>query len=458
MLNISKNSIGKRSNFMLYNSMKHTAPRSRDKVFIRISVILVVIMIGIACLPWTQNVRAKGIVTALRQDQRPQTIHSVIAGRMEKWYVSEGQFVEKGDTIAVISEIKETYLNPNLLENTNSQIGAKELSVNSYMNKVRALDGQIDAMILNQGLKTEQALNKITQARLKVQTDSADLVAAENALLVAQNQIDRTQELYDEGLKSLTDLEEKRIKYQENLAKTNAQSNKLLTSKNAYINARVAYNNIENEFADKIAKSESEKYAALSAMYEAETDLTKLQNQYVNYSIRSGLYVIEAPQSGYIAKALVSGLGETIKEGEELVSIMPDQADLAVEMYVRPIDLPLISKGQKVRIQFDGWPAIVFGGWENMSFGMFGGKIVAVDNFTSSNGLYRVLVSSDQEAVAWPEAIRVGAGAKTITMLENVPIWYELWRNINGFPPNYYEANANVSDELSQKSKKVKSK
>jgi RsmE family RNA methyltransferase len=28
-----------------------------------------------------------------------------------------------------------------------------------------------------------------------------------------------------------------------------------------------------------------------------------------------------------------------------------------------------------------------------------------------------------------------------ISLLKNVPIWYELWRNINGFPPDYYQAS-----------------
>lgn len=438
MLNISKNTVQSKVDFSVYQSMQDTSPKKNNRVFIKTSFLLLIVVFALSCLPWTQNVRAKGYVTALQPDQRPQTIHSTIAGRIEKWLVSEGQYVKKGDTIAIISEVKDDYLNPNLLGNMESQIFAKEMSVKSYMDKVNALDKQIDAMIKNQGLKTQQALNKIEQARLKVQTDSADLVVFTNNLDVAKDQLNRAEELYKDGLKSLTDLESKRIQFQEAQAKKISQENKLLASQNAFINARVDYNNIENEFTDKIAKTESDKYASLSAMYEAEAQLTKLQNQYVNYSIRSGLYFIIAPQNGHITKALITGVGETVKEGTELVSIMPANADLAIEMYVRPIDLPLVGLQQDVRVQFDGWPAIIFSGWENMSFGMFDGKIVAIDNFTSPNGLYRVLVSPNENSENWPDAIRIGAGAKTIIMLENVPIWYEVWRQINGFPPKFY--------------------
>jgi hypothetical protein len=151
------------------------------------------------------------------------------------------------------------------------------------------------------------------------------------------------------------------------------------------------------------------------------------------------MYFILAPQDGYITQAIKSGVGETVKEGSEIISIMPFDSDLAVEMYVSPMDIPLLEKTQAVQIQFDGWPAIIFSGWPGISYGTYTGKIVAIDNFVNENGKYRVLVASDESVHQWPKEIRVGAGANTITLLKDVPIWYELWRNINGFPPDYYK-------------------
>ena len=104
------------------------------------------------------------------------------------------------------------------------------------------------------------------------------------------------------------------------------------------------------------------------------------------------------------------------------------------------MDLPLVKIGTKMRFMFDGWPSIVFSGWPNASYGSFGGKVVAIDNFISNNGKYRILVSEDMDDPnRWPKALRVGGGANGIALLNDVPIWYELWRNLNGFPPDYYE-------------------
>jgi len=300
-------------------------------------------------------------------------------------------------------------------------------------------------------LKIEQANNKLRQSHLKVVSDSIDLEAAKTNIDIAKLQYERMEKLYEDGLKSLTDLEKRKLTQQKALADKISAENKLLASRNDVLNARVELTSIAAQYRDDIAKAESAKFTALSNMYDAEAVVTKLQNQYMNYSVRSGLYYILAPQDGYITQAIQSGLGETIKEGEAIISIMPSQYDLAVEMYVRPIDLPLVEKGQNVRIQFDGWPAVVFSGWPNTSYGTYGGNVVAIDNFMSKNGMYRLLVSPDKEDHAWPEALRVGAGTNSMMLLSDVPIWYELWRNINGFPPDYYKETESVSSKKEDK-------
>jgi multidrug efflux pump subunit AcrA (membrane-fusion protein) len=390
-------------------------------------------------LPWTQNILSRGKVTTLRPDQRPQTIHTVIGGRIEKWFVREGQQVQKGDTILYISEIKDDYFDPQLLNRTEDQIQSKKMAVANYMEKVKALDNQIDALFKSKELKLEQAQNKLKQAFLKVQSDSIDLEAAKTNQTIAEAQFKRNEDLYKQGLKSLTDFENFKQKRQEAEAKRIAQENKFLAALNDVINARVELGSIEAEFRDKLAKAESEKYASLSMMYDAEMAVTKMQNQYMNYSIRSGLYYILAPQDGFITKALRVGIGETIKEGTEVVSIMPSNFEFAVETFIRPVDIPLLSKDLPVRVQFDGWPALVFSGWPVVSFGTYGGKVLAVDPFISENGYFRVLIVPDTADHSWPANLSIGTGTNTFTLLQDVPVWYELWRQFNGFPPEYYD-------------------
>jgi multidrug resistance efflux pump len=439
MLNISNNKLNKKVDLSSYKSVQKVFHKRHFKHFNRFLLAFAIVVFIIMFLPWTQNINSRGSVTTLTPDQRPQTIQSAIPGRIEKWYVREGDFVKKGDTILFISEVKNEYFDPNLVNRTGQQIKAKEASVVSYGSKVNALNNQIGALGRERELKLKQAQNKLLQSKLKVKSDSIDLEAVKINLGIAERQIGATEKLYDEGLKSLTQLEEKRSKFQESQAKLISQENKFLASKNEVINAMVEINRVSAQYADKISKAQSDKFTAESNGFDAEAQVTKLESDYTSYEMRNDMYYIKAPQNGYINKALKGGIGETFKEGERLVGIMPSNYDLAVETYVDPIDLPLIHLNEKVRVQFDGWPAIIFSGWPNVSYGTYGAKVVAIENFISDNGKFRILLAPDETDHDWPEAIRVGSGAKTIALLEDVPIWFELWRKLNGFPPNYYQ-------------------
>lgn len=439
MLNITNNKVNKKKDLNEYAAYRKVNKPNHYKYFNRFLMVFSLIFLITLFLPWTQNVEGKGVVTALRPDQRPQTIQSPIPGRIEKWYVKEGDFVKKGDTILHISEIKTEYQDPDLVDRTDEQKDAKERSVTSYKDKIVALDKRIMALQNERLLKLKQAYNKVDQFKFKVKADSVDLEAMTTNFQIAKRQFDRTEQLKSEGLKSQTDLENKRLKKQQTEAKKIAQENKLLSSRNQLLNAEIEIGRIEAEYRDKVAKAESEKASAGSSQFEAEAQVAKLKNQSASYKVRTGMYFVTAPQTGYINKAIRVGIGETFKEGDRLVNIMPSNYDLAVETYIDPIDLPLIHKDEKVRIQFDGWPAIFFSGWPNAAYGTFSGEVVMVDNFISENGKFRVLIAPDRDMEAWPENLRVGSGAYTMALLDDVPIWFELWRKLNGFPPNYYQ-------------------
>lgn len=452
MLNISnKNSIPV-SNLEKHSAVQQLNNPKHYKILNKILVIFSILCVIVIFLPWTQNISGSGSVTTLKPNQRPQTIQSLISGRIEKWYVNEGDYVEKGDTILFISEIKEDYLDPNLVENTKNQMDAKVDAVGAYEGKVEALGSQMGAINNERNLKSKQAKNKIKQAILKIKSDSIDLEAIKTQIKIANTQFKRAVQLNKEGLKPVTDVEEKRLKLQEIEAKIITQENKLLSSENELINARVEISRINAEYSEKFSKAQSDQYTAQSNKFDTKAQVNKLENQYQNYKIRNGMYYITAPQSGYVNRALKSGLGENIKEGTPIVSIMPAKYDIAVETYVSPNDFPLIQKGEKVRVWFDGWPTIVFSGWPNLSYGTFGGKIVAIENFISDNGKYRILIAPDEDDKhKWPKQLSIGSGAQTMALLNEVPIWYEVWRTLNGFPPNYYKTTKEKSKDVSEK-------
>jgi len=451
MLNISKHSISAKVKSKNYSALSRVEGKVTKRILIRILQWGLLFLIILAFLPWTQNVRSIGSVTTLNPDQRPQTIHSVIAGRIDKWSVREGDVVRKGDTIAIISEIKDDYFDDLLVPRTKNQLELKKQSASTYAEKEGAQTSQLNALKRQIEINLDQAEVKLQQAKLKVQIDSIVYRAALLNSKTADRQFRRLDSLYKQGLKSLVDLESRRIKRQQTQAYEIEARNKWQNSQSEVRRLQLELSALRTKFENDYAKVLSERLTTSTTRFDAESTINKLENQIANYEVRKGYYAITAPQDGMVTKTFVNGIGETIKEGQVIVSIMPRLYDLAVEIFVEPIDLPLLDIGENVRIQFDGWPAIVFSGWPSASYGTYGGKIYAIDQFASKNGKFRILVKPDISDHVWPDALRFGGGVKSMILLDDVRIWYELWRKINGFPPNFYTSNSSNSPESKKK-------
>ncbi|MFA9199043.1 MAG: HlyD family secretion protein [Aquirufa sp.] len=397
------------------------------------------IMLGVLFLPWTQNIRSKGQITSLYQEQKPQKIYSPIAGKISRWWVKEGDFVEQGDTLAKISEIKAEYLDPKLISRTQEQLDAKKGTVSYYEQKVKSTEDQIANLRSSKALKQDQLTNKITALQQKLTGEKAEFEAASNEYNLVKDQFERNQKMYKEGLISQTQFQQRNASMQNSLAKKTTAENKVNQTLQEIQNTKIELRGVDQEYSEKMNKAEGEKFQSLGMIETGKGDVAKLENQVASYTIRDGMYYILAPQSGQVINAKKAGIGEILKDGEELLTIVPQNTNYAVEMYVRPVDLPLVSPGQDVRFIFDGFPAIIFaGGWPDQSFGTFAGKVRAVENNIDEKGMFRVIVVENPKEKKWPKQIKMGAGAQGIALLNDVPLWYELWRNINGFPADFY--------------------
>lgn len=397
------------------------------------------ILLGVLFLPWTQNIRSKGQITSLYQEQKPQKIYSPIAGKISRWWVKEGDFVEQGDTLAKISEIKAEYLDPKLISRTQEQLDAKKGTVSYYEQKVKSTEDQIANLRSSKALKQDQLTNKITALQQKLTGEKAELEAASNEYNLIKDQFERNQKMFKEGLISQTQFQQRNASMQNALAKKTISENKVNQTLQEIQNTKIELRGVDQEYSEKMNKAEGEKFQSLGMIETGKGDVAKLENQVASYTIRDGMYYILAPQSGQVINAKKAGIGEILKDGEELLTIVPQNTHYAVEMYVRPVDLPLVSPGQDVRFIFDGFPAIIFaGGWPDQSFGTFPGKIRAIENNIDEKGMFRVIVVENPKDKKWPKQIKMGAGAQGITLLNDVPLWYELWRNINGFPADFY--------------------
>ena len=230
MLNFSRQRIDKMiSQDKLYSLRALKTPHA-GRILARWLLGIICIFFVLLFLPWQQNIRGKGKVTALNPMNRPQNIQSVIAGQIQKWHVREGQYVEKGDTIITISEVKEKYFDPKLLVRLQEQINAKQGSIVSKEQKADALKRQIKAL-------RSAMQNKIDQSKAKL---AAEKVRFQNA----ENQFQRNKKLFDAGNIPLTKFQDIEYKYQGSQAD--------------YLNAQIELDRVGAEYLDKISKAESD--------------------------------------------------------------------------------------------------------------------------------------------------------------------------------------------------------
>ncbi len=411
----------------LYTLRAMRTPKG-GKILARLLLVILFVFCLILFLPWQQNIRGYGKVTALSPQNRPQTIETVIGGRIKEWLVNEGEFVDKGDTIVRITEVKEKYFDPQLLTRLKEQLAGKGNSLDAKRAKADALTRQI--AVLREGM-----ILKVKQSKAKLE---AERVRFKNA----ESQYQRNKRLYEAGNIPLTKFQEIEYKFQGSQAD--------------FQNAQIELDRVEAEYMDKINKSESDLNNTRAEAFDTEVEIAKLRNEYANTEIRSGQYSVLTPQSGYIVRAQKSGIGETLKEGDPICTIMPKTNDLAVEMFVKAMDVPLVSIGRQVRIQFDGWPALQFSGWPSVSVGTFGGEVRVIDYVNSKPGEFRILVVPNDDG--WPGQLRMGSGTKGWVMLDDVPVWYELWRQLNGFPASLYEEPFTGEVKVEGKKEKEKQK
>ena len=393
----------------------------------------------ILLLPWTQNISSTGNVTTLYQDQRPQQINTVIPGKIVKWYIKEGDIIKKGDTIIQLADTKDDYLDPDLVERTRDQLNSKEQELVFYNEKINAIKSQIDAIENNRELMIKSYENKIIQYKRKLISDSSEVVSAEVDYNIASEQLNRGKQMYNQGVISLVELERRTAQNNKALAVLTEKQQKLLNTRQEVTIINIEINSIRQEADDKIYKSRSEISTSRGNIAGTTGELAKNKNVLANYISRGNQKWLIAPQDGQIIKAKKSGINEIVKEGEMIVEMVPTKIDHAIELFIEPMDLILINPGQKIRMIFDGFPAIIFSGWPNNSYGTFAGRVSMVENNRNENGKFRILVVPDNEEKTWPKELKTGAGAKGFALLKTVPIWYELWRQINGFPPDYYK-------------------
>ncbi|HYP09681.1 MAG TPA: HlyD family efflux transporter periplasmic adaptor subunit [Bryobacteraceae bacterium] len=379
--------------------------------------------------PWQQSVSGAGRVTALTPPERQQSLDAPVEGRIVKWHVMEGSRVKKGDPIVEIADI-----DPNLPLRLRAERDAALDRVRAVQERESQLEGRI--LELEQSLQNELAAAdfRIQQAADRIRGAEQALEAGEARALVTRQNLERHNSLFPKGLVSQRQLE---------LAQAEAEtaSADLKRAQAALDEARNFRRTAEAERARAVNTGTALIQDARASRGSARSDIASARQALQPIEVRlnrQATQTVLAPADGTIFRLMAQPGSAVIKAGDEIASFVPENSSPVMEMWVNGNDVPLLSPGRHVRLQFEGWPAVQFVGWPSVAVGTFGGRVMLVDSTDDGKGKFRVLVGPDPNDKPWPSTLylRQGVRAKGWILLETVPLGFELWRQFNGFPPS----------------------
>ena len=403
-------------------------PLGARRVAKTLVIVFLVLLVGLMLLPWQQNVSGTGDLIAFAPEDRQQTLGAPIEGLVLKWFVPEGASVKKGEPLVELSDN-----DPQLVMRLENQRQSFETQRQSYFGKVKNLQAQVanqeDA--LNAAVAAFEA--KVSQADQKLRAARQKLTAATAAYETARINFERQQALRADGLVSQRQLEVTELKATKSRTERDAAQADLTGAGLALGAAREELNKARAEAASKVDDVRAKLNASRAELAGVEAKLAELD---VKLS-RQAQRIVRAPMDGILLQQSALPGVQQVKKGESLGMIVPAKGNRAAALIVDGNDAAIVTPGRKVRLQFEGWPAVQFAGWPSVAAGTFGGVVQFVDSASDAQGNFRVVVMPDKDDVPWPEQrfLRLGARTKGWILLDEVRLGYELWRRFNGFPP-----------------------
>ncbi|QDV78580.1 HlyD family secretion protein [Botrimarina mediterranea] len=422
--------------------------------------LMVVVSLAMLLAPWQQSIRGEGAVIAFDPYERPQAIQAPIQGRIAERGegVYENAYVEEGQLLFLIQDQDPLYLSrlEKQVANARAELQVAESRLDRSRdvrdNNLRIVEvtteeldnmrAARDELVSAYDRFVDQAVNKFTAEQNK-------LVAAEAKLWQAEADFKRKQQLFEDGIESQLKAQEAEQKYRDANAYEQVALQDVDNARNGIEGKRNEREAKRQEWEAKINKVLSQLEKSRADVGKAEMDINKIseeinQKQTKLLEEERKLAVqqtqdVRAPRDGYIMDLAVFDSSSIVKPGDQLCRIVPKTSSPAVQVWVAGNDAPLINPGRHVRLQFEGWPAVQFSGWPSVAVGTFGGEVALVDPTDDGLGKFRVVIVPDPDDQPWPEYpyLRQGVRSYAWVLLDQVPLGYEVWRRMNGFPPAF---------------------
>ena len=397
----------------------------------------------LALVPWQQTVMCRGMVTAYSPTERVQVLTARVSGQVRTWHVVEGTRVKMNDPIVDIEDN-----DPELAARLDAQRAFLAERLEAAGEEVMELTAAAKAQESARAAAVKAAEANREAARKTVEVSQQTKANAEFAFEFEKNRFETFDDLFSNpqfgGLESRLSRDEARMRSDRAQTDTDKADAEIQRAEASLLTQEALLLQADANGLSAISVARSNLRKAEQNMFSIEREIQDIDNRIERFKARN----VVAPCDGFVYRvsANVGQGGQYVKEGDELCTIVPDTSDRVVELFLDGIDAPLVLAyaDQKrelphVRLQFEGWPAIQFSGWPELAIGTFGGKVRQVDAAASDLGKFRALVEPEARLTGdvWPdqEFLRQGNQAVGWVLLNRVPLGYEIWRRLNGFPP-----------------------
>jgi multidrug resistance efflux pump len=153
--------VDKESNEKIYSQFTAhkliVIPDFYKKLLKIIGAFFIIVVLGLAFVPWWQSSYGSGKIIAFNQEDRVQDITAMVNGRIASWFIRDGQYVKKGDKILEIADndpelvgkLKQEY------DSIKLQLIAAELST-----QTSKLNYERQYILYNQGIASRKEYEK----------------------------------------------------------------------------------------------------------------------------------------------------------------------------------------------------------------------------------------------------------------------------------------------------------
>ena len=409
----------------------------------------------LAFVPWQQTVTCRGMVTAYSPTERIQVVTARVSGQIRTWHVVEGSRVKMNDPVVDIEDN-----DPELATRLDAQRAFLADRLVAARDEVAELTAAAKAQESARDAAIKAAEANREAARKSIEVSKQSKANADFALAFEKNRYETFEDLFTNpefgGLESRLSRDEARMRSDRAQTDTDKADAEIERSLATLLTQEALLLQADANGLSAISVARSNLRKAEQNLFTIERDIQEIDNRIERFKARKVL----SPCDGFVYRvaANLGQGGQYVKEGDELCTIIPDTSDRVVELFLDGLDAPLVlafadrtGRMPHVRLQFEGWPAIQFSGWPELAIGTFGGKVRQVDSAASDAGKFRVLVEPESrlEGDVWPAAefLRQGNQAVGWVFLNRVPLGYEIWRRLNGFPPVLAPAKGKGGDK-----------